>query len=423
MSAGYAPELEFAAALAREAGALLKSRFGEAQEIDFKGRINPVTRMDHESERLIVGRIADRFRGDDVLAEEGHGGASGSDRVWIVDPLDGTVNYAHEYPVWSVSIALQVAGRLEVGVVYNPLLDELYAGRRGGGVTLNGVSRRVTACDSMERALLATGFSYDLSGDGERNNLGPFGRFILKAQAVRRAGSAALAISKVAVGRTDGFWERNLQPWDMAAAALLVEEGGGRLSDYAGGDGWMAAKQLVASNGSLHEEMLSVVRPPAHGGGRGVPRSVRVKRGEARCREMREEDATRVAELAGELGYPSTAEQILARKAVLDRQGMSVVYVAEAADRSVVGWIIVSEICSMELDPHAEVKGLVVADGARSGGVGAKLMEVGESWAKARGLTEMVLRSNVIRERAHAFYGKLGYEEQKRQVKLRRRLA
>ena len=140
------------------------------------------------------------------------------------------------------------------------------------------------------------------------------------------------------------------------------------------------------------------------------------------CREMRVEDATRVAELAGELGYPSTAEQILARKAVLDRQGMSVVYVAETAPGAVVGWIIVSEICSMELDPHAEVKGLVVADGVRSGGIGAKLMEVGEAWARARGLREMVLRSNVIRDRAHAFYKRIGYEEQKRQVKLRRRL-
>ncbi|HEU4725455.1 MAG TPA: GNAT family N-acetyltransferase [Candidatus Eisenbacteria bacterium] len=141
------------------------------------------------------------------------------------------------------------------------------------------------------------------------------------------------------------------------------------------------------------------------------------------CREMRVEDAPRVAELAGELGYPSTAAQILARKAVLDRQGMSVVYVAETGGGEILGWIIVSEICSMELDPHAEVKGLVVADGARSGGIGAKLMEVGEAWARGRGLHEMVLRSNVIRDRAHAFYKRIGYEEQKRQVKLRRRLS
>jgi myo-inositol-1(or 4)-monophosphatase len=260
-----AADLEFAVAVAREAGALLRAHFGEAQEIDYKGRINLVTRMDHEAERLIVGRIADRFPGDDVLAEEGSGRQGGAERVWIVDPLDGTVNYAHEYPVWSVSIALQVAGQLEVGAVYNPLLDEIYAGRRGGGVTLNGRPRRVTSETRLDHAMVATGFSYDLAGDPERNNLGPFGRFLLRARAVRRAGSAALAISKVAVGRTDGFWERNLQPWDMAAAALLVEEGGGRLTDYDGGADWLARKQLVATNGPLHGPLLEVIRdhPPA----------------------------------------------------------------------------------------------------------------------------------------------------------------
>ncbi|HET9952016.1 MAG TPA: inositol monophosphatase family protein [Candidatus Eisenbacteria bacterium] len=258
-----AQDLTLAIALALEAGELLKKNFGEAQEIDYKGRINLVTRMDHESEEMIVGRIREFHPDDDVVAEEGHGHAGGAERVWIVDPLDGTVNYAHEYPVWSVSIALQVAGRLEVGVVYNPLLDELYAGRRGGGVTLNGRPRRVTTCDSLEKAMLGTGFSYDLSGDHETNNLAPFGRFLMRAQAVRRAGSAALAIAKVAVGRSDGFWERNLQPWDMAAAALLVEEAGGRLSDYDGGGDWLARKQLVASNGPLHDPMLSILRDGA----------------------------------------------------------------------------------------------------------------------------------------------------------------
>jgi len=140
------------------------------------------------------------------------------------------------------------------------------------------------------------------------------------------------------------------------------------------------------------------------------------------CRSMRSEDAPRVAELAGELGYPSTAEHILARKAELDRLGQSGIFVAEAAGGDVIGWIIVSEMCSLELDPHAEVKGLVVASEARSRGVGVLLMEAGEAWARARGLREMVLRSNVIRDRAHAFYRRIGYEEQKRQVKFRKRL-
>ena len=140
------------------------------------------------------------------------------------------------------------------------------------------------------------------------------------------------------------------------------------------------------------------------------------------CREMRNEDAPRVAELAGELGYPSTAAQILARKSELDRLGQSGIFVAEGAEGGVIGWIIVGEMCSLELDPHAEVKGLVVASEARNRGVGVLLMEAGEAWARARGLREMVLRSNVIRDRAHAFYRRIGYEEQKRQVKFRKRL-
>jgi GNAT superfamily N-acetyltransferase len=141
------------------------------------------------------------------------------------------------------------------------------------------------------------------------------------------------------------------------------------------------------------------------------------------CRPMRAEDAARVALLAGELGYPSTAEQIVARKRELDRQGKSAMLVAEDAGGSVIGWIIVSEMCSLELDPHAEVKGLVVAESARSRGVGEELMAAGEAWARGRGIREIVLRSNVIRERAHAFYQRLGYVEQKRQVKLRKRLS
>ena len=145
--------------------------------------------------------------------------------------------------------------------------------------------------------------------------------------------------------------------------------------------------------------------------------------GAVTCRIMRAEDAPRVAELAGELGYPSTAEQIVARKSELDRQGKSAVFVAETVDGEVVGWIIVSEMCSLELDPHAEVKGLVVASTHRSRGVGALLMEAGEGWARARGLREIVLRSNVLRDRAHSFYERIGYEEQKRQVKFRKRLA
>jgi myo-inositol-1(or 4)-monophosphatase len=260
VSEPYARELDFAAAAAREAGALLRAHFDEEHEVGYKGRIDLVTRLDLESERLIVDRLRNAYPGDDVWAEEGSGDRTGRERLWIVDPLDGTTNYAHGYPVFAVSIALRVAGRLEVGAVYHPLLDEMYAARRGGGVTLNGRPRRVTAVGDMERAMLATGFPYDMrAGDPERNNLGPFSRFVVRAQAVRRAGSAALAIAKVAVGRTDGFWERGLHAWDMAAGALLVEEAGGLVSDYEGLPLVLEKGEIVATNGRLHDVMLGVL--------------------------------------------------------------------------------------------------------------------------------------------------------------------
>ena len=259
----YERELAAAVAIAREAGALLKQNFGRDLEIGYKGRINLVTEMDRASERLIVSRLSAAFPGDDVLAEEGGGERRGSERLWIVDPLDGTTNYAHEYPVWAVSIALQEAGDLKVGVVYNPLLDDMYAARRDGGTTLNGTPRHVSEVDDLSRAMLGTGFSYDLSGDEEANNIGPFSRFLLKAQAVRRAGSAALAIAKVGVGRSDGFWERGLQPWDMAAGVLIVEEGGGKTSNYEGGPAVITEKRLVATNGRVHEAMLAVIAATA----------------------------------------------------------------------------------------------------------------------------------------------------------------
>jgi myo-inositol-1(or 4)-monophosphatase len=268
MTATFERELELCMRVAREAGALLKDNFGKSQAVEYKGRIDLVTEMDRRSEELIIGRLRGAFPGDGFWAEErGREAGSGeSDRVWIIDPLDGTVNYAHEYPVFSVSIALQVAGELVVGAVYNPLLDDMYAARKGGGATLNGQQRRVTKVDKLEQALLATGFGYDVGSeaDMEKNNLGPFGRFIRVAQAVRRAGSAALAIAKVGVGRTDGFWEGGLRPWDMAAAMVVVGQGGGRLTDYTGGPPDLGRRQLLATNGGVHEEMLLLLAAGVH---------------------------------------------------------------------------------------------------------------------------------------------------------------
>src|SRR5439155_24661358 len=161
----------------------------------------------------------------------------------------------------AVSIALQIVGRLVVGVVHNPLLDDMYAARHGGGATLNGRQRRVIEVDTLERALLATGFAYDVSteDDPEKNNLGPFSMVIRQSQAVPRAGSASLAIAKVGVGRTDGFWEGGLHAWDMAAAMVVVEEGGGRVTDYRGAAPDLGRRELVATNGRLHAAMLEVL--------------------------------------------------------------------------------------------------------------------------------------------------------------------
>jgi myo-inositol-1(or 4)-monophosphatase len=258
----FAKELALAEAMAREAGALLKENFGREQEIEYKGRINLVTEMDRRAEDLIVKRIQAVYPDDDIWAEEGSGGRTGAERTWIVDPLDGTTNYAHEYPVWSVSIALRQGGEVVAGAVYNPLLDEMYSARRGGGAMLNGRPRRVSAADTLESAMLATGFSYDVTtqNDPEKNNIGPFSRFLRRAQAVRRAGSAALAIAKVGVGRTDGFWEGGLHAWDMAAAMCVVVEGGGRVTNYDGGVPALDGRQLVATNGTgLHQAMLEVL--------------------------------------------------------------------------------------------------------------------------------------------------------------------
>jgi len=269
MTATFERELELCMRVAREAGALLKENFGKSQAVEYKGRIDLVTEMDRRSEERIIGRLRAGFPGDGFWAEERgrEAGTGESDRVWIIDPLDGTVNYAHEYPVFSVSIALQVAGELVVGAVYNPLLDDMYAARKGGGATLNGQQRRVTKVDKLEQALLATGFGYDVGTepDPEKNNLGPFGRFLRTAQAVRRAGSAALAIAKVGVGRTDGFWEGGLRPWDMAAGMVIVMQGGGEVSDYRGRSPALDGRQLIAASPSIHPAMLRLLNPSGEG--------------------------------------------------------------------------------------------------------------------------------------------------------------
>jgi myo-inositol-1(or 4)-monophosphatase len=248
---------------ARAAGRLLHRELRGARTVAYKGTpTNLVTEMDARAEALVVERLRAAFPGDAVLAEESGARPGNSGRRWIVDPLDGTTNYAHGLPIFAVSIALEAAGRVALGVVYDPNHDELFVAERGGGAVLNGRALAVSSTPALDAALLTTGFPYDVRQTPD-NNLAQYAAFTLRARGVRRMGSAVIYLAYVAAGRIDGYWELRLGPWDVAAGALLVEEAGGRVTDLAGGPLDLAAPAVVASNGRIHDEMLEVLRQTA----------------------------------------------------------------------------------------------------------------------------------------------------------------
>jgi len=252
--------LNFAIQLARDAGSILVQRLGAAQ-ISHKGDIDLVTEADLASEALIIEKIRSYYPQHSILAEEsGVGlpaGSIESDWKWIVDPLDGTTNYAHGYPCFCVSIALEYKRELQIGVVYDPMRNEMFAAERGQGATLNDRKIRVSEVEDLNRAMLCTGFPYNVR---ERPNFTrEFANFTMQAQAVRRDGSAALDLAYVACGRFDGFWEDGLNPWDSAAGVLLIEEAGGRVSDYSDEPLNIYTKKVLCSNGLIHEAMLRVL--------------------------------------------------------------------------------------------------------------------------------------------------------------------
>ncbi|MCX5820623.1 MAG: inositol monophosphatase family protein [Deltaproteobacteria bacterium] len=245
---------KFIEATAREAGALLRERIDDLHTVQYKGEINLVTEADRLSEALIVDRIRRSFPDHDILTEESPEIVSGSGFRWIIDPLDGTTNYSHGYPVFCVSIALEMEGMIRFGAVFNPMLDELFIAERGAGAFLNDRRLTVSREAELSRSLLATGFPYDLRED-RNNNINYFNAMVLNTQAVRRAGSAALDLAYLAAGRFDGFWELKLMPWDMAAGWLLVEEAGGVVTDLHGDPFDLYSPHILASNGLIHGEM------------------------------------------------------------------------------------------------------------------------------------------------------------------------
>ncbi|OYT72657.1 MAG: inositol monophosphatase [Chloracidobacterium sp. CP2_5A] len=250
--------LSFAEQVAREAGAILRERFGKPLDVRHKGRIDLVTEADLLSENLIRERIHGRFPDHALLAEESGLAERASAFRWVVDPLDGTTNYSHGYPFFSVVIALEHHGETVVGVVYDPLRDELFSAAKGQGTTCNGQPARVSTIATLEQALLVTGFPYNVKSSPQKN-LDHFSAFLDVAQAIRRDGSAALDLAYVAAGRFDGFWELNLAPWDMAAGSLLVTEAGGRVTAFDGRPFSPYVAEIVASNGRLQDAMCRVL--------------------------------------------------------------------------------------------------------------------------------------------------------------------
>ncbi len=249
---------EFAADIAREAGAILRNGWGHAHHAEHKGRIDLVTEFDRRSEELLLRRVRERFPHHAILAEEsGQSGATTGCR-WLIDPLDGTTNFAHNYPFFCVSLGVERDGKLQAGVVHDPVRGETFSAALGQGATLDGRAIRVSQVNVLEEALLVTGFHYSIRERPEPT-MTLFREFLMRAQGVRRDGSAALNLCYVACGRFDGFWEARLSAWDMAAGVLMVREAGGVVTDFAGGPFRLDGRQIVAANAPLHAAMRDLI--------------------------------------------------------------------------------------------------------------------------------------------------------------------
>lgn len=256
------PKLSDLLDLAHQAGNIIAAGFGREHQIGYKGLVDPVTEVDRKSEAFLIQEIQARFPGHRIVAEESGSLDGQQEACWYIDPLDGTVNYAHSLPIFCVSIAYATQGQVALGVVYDPIRDECFSAERGAGAWLNETPIHIAPTRELIRSLLVTGFPYDM-WNAPVNNLEYYGRFARRTQGVRRLGSAALDLCYVAAGRLDGYWEMKLNAWDIAAGGLIAAEAGAQVTDLTGLPDYLKPPySILAANEALHAQMLAVLQEP-----------------------------------------------------------------------------------------------------------------------------------------------------------------
>ena len=250
------PDLKYIEELARAAGKILSAGYEHEHQVKYKGVIDLVTEVDHESEAYLIGEIQKRFEGHHILAEESGETLGHADHLWYIDPLDGTVNYAHHIPIFCVSVAYASRGTVSLGAVYDPMRDEMFSAERSKGARMNGKPLHATSVTELQKSLLVTGFPYD-AWDTPHDNFQNFIKFAKMTQGVRRLGSAALDCCYVAAGRFDGFWELSLKPWDVAAGGLIAEEAGATVTNVRGEPDYLSSPQsIIAAAPGIHKQMM-----------------------------------------------------------------------------------------------------------------------------------------------------------------------
>jgi len=251
--------LKEAEGIAKKAGKMLRENINTSAEIFFKGAVDLVTDFDNRAQRMIFDHLSACFPDHDFIGEEGLSKNRGEEFRWIIDPLDGTTNYAHGFPIFCVSIALEWKEEIVLGVVCDPMRREMFSAVKEEGAFLNGKKIQVSSIGDLDKSLVATGFPYDLR-ESKVNNIDHFNNFVVRVQAIRRCGSAAMDLCYVACGRFDGFWELKLKPWDVAAGALIVKEAGGKISDFKNGEFSIFGNEILATNGLIYTQMVEVLQ-------------------------------------------------------------------------------------------------------------------------------------------------------------------